>query len=69
MKGTTDIWLASFLMLQGHSVDNFDVIDKHKGKYYFNLTDEEWETVKMEFHNSDISKVKMYHVSLKDLLY
>lgn len=69
MKATTDIWLASFLMLQGHTVSDFETIGKGKGKYFFKMSEDDWSSIKMDFHNSEVSKIKMNQISLKDLLY
>lgn len=69
MISTTDIWFASFLMLHEYSVVNYDVLNGRKGKYYFNLSDDKWKEMKLLFSTSDISKAKMHHITLKDLIF
>ena len=66
---TTDIWFASFLQLKGVQLLNFSILSKGRGSFDFKLTEEEWRTFRLEFNNSDISKIKQIQLSLKDLLY
>lgn len=66
---TTDIWFASFLQLKGVQLLNFSILSKGRGSFDFQLTEEEWRTFRLEFNNSDISKIKQIQLSLKDLLY
>lgn len=69
VKLTTDIWFASFLKLKGHKVKNFDVMTKSKGRFHFEISEEEWKKLKLEFDASDISKIKMHQIALKDMLH
>lgn len=69
MKNTTDIWFGSFLLSKGHNVKDYDIIKKGKGRYYFDLTDDEWKELKLEFGASNISELKAYHTKLKDFVY
>jgi len=69
MKDTTDIWFASYLMIHNHRPVDFEIIKKGRGKYFFDVTDDEWKDFRLKFNSSDVSKVKMHHLSLKDLLY
>lgn len=69
MKETTDIWFASFLLNKGHKIADFELVGKHRGKYKFNITDEEWKQFKLEYISSDIKKLEELHKQLKDLLY
>jgi len=66
---TTDIWFASFLQLKGVKLSNFTIIGKGKGSFDFCLTEDEWRKFRLEFNDSDISKIKQIQLSLKDLLY
>jgi hypothetical protein len=69
VKVTTDIWFASFLKLKEYQVINFDVLPKSKGRFYFNISDEDWKKLKLEFDASAISKIKMHQIALKDMLH
>ena len=66
---TSDIWFASFLKLKGFEIIDYEVIHKAKGRYKFNISEDEWKELKMQFEGSDASKLKMIQISLKDLLY
>lgn len=68
-KGSTDIWFSSFLTLKGYKVCHFDVIARGKVNYYFELTEEEWKQLKLEFNDSEYSKFKQIQESLKDMAF
>lgn len=69
MKVTSDLWFTAFLRLKGFEVKDFEVVSKHKGRYHFDITDEEWKKLKFEFVNHDASKIKQFFSELRDLLY
>jgi hypothetical protein len=69
MKKTTDVWFASFIKLNGFKVVDFEIIEKGKGRFIFDLTEEQWKELRIKFSNSDISKIKQIMGELKDLLY
>lgn len=69
MNTTTDLWFASFLLLSGYTVDSFEKVSTYKGRYKFNISDEDWCRMKLEFIKSDISKVKVTQEQLKDLIF
>lgn len=66
---TTDLFFASYLKLKGYKLTNYKVVSRGKGRYFFEITDEEYKKEKLEYSNSDISKIKQISESLKDLLY
>ncbi len=66
---TTDIWFASWLQVKGYKLSDFTVINRGKGSYSFDISEEDWKTEKLSFSNSDVSKVKTSFSGLKDLLY
>lgn len=69
MKGTTDIWFGMFLLQEGHTVEDYAVVKKGKGRYYFDLTEQEWKDAKIAFSKSGINELKMHNMTLKDFLY
>lgn len=69
VKVTTDIWFASYLKMKGYPVVNFDVLPKSKGRFHFNIKEEDWKKMKLDFDASDISKIKMNQIALKDMLH
>lgn len=66
---TTDLWFAAFLKLKGYKIKDFIVISRGKGQYEFIISEELWKKEKLEFIQSDISRVKQIMEQLKDLLY
>ena len=71
-KSTRDIWFAVFLRMKGFEVKNFEVIKKGTkgtGRFFFDISDEEWRSLKIECQNSDIQSIKAHMTSLKDMLY
>lgn len=69
MKNTTDVWFASYLMLIGVDLATYEVISKGKGRYYFDVEEDDWKLHKMRFHQSDVTRVKMLQISLRDLVH
>lgn len=69
MHETTDIWFAAFLMYKNIKISKYEKIEHRKGKYYFNLTDEQWNNYKLEFNNSELIKFKGLVEQVKDLVY
>lgn len=66
---TTDIWFALYLQVKGFKLLDFEVISRGKGKYQFDITPNQWKTEKINFSNSEISKIKTNFSALKDLLF
>lgn len=66
---TTDIWFASYLLYKGYVLTDFDVIHRGKGKYKFEITEEQWKELKLEFSSSETNAIKSHHLSLKDMTY
>lgn len=69
VRSTTDIWFSSFLRMKGHDVKNFEVFSKNKGKFYFDVPEDEWKELRLAFDSSDISKIKLHQIALRDLLH
>lgn len=69
MKYTTDVWFASFLLSKQIKLERYEVVDRNKVRCFFNLTDDDWKKLKVEFNNSEIIKFKGYIDQIKDLLY
>ena len=66
-QSSTDIWFVAFLMHKGHQIVKFDKLGRGKVKCYFNLNDEEWSALKLEFNNSELIKFKGLVEQVKDL--
>jgi len=69
MKSGTDLWFSAFLMSKDIKIAKYEVISRGKGRYFFDITDDEWTKYKLEFNNSGLIKYKTLIEQLKDLLY
>lgn len=69
MKKSTDIWFCAFLINKGFNIEGYTVINRGKISCDFKIEDALWHALKLEFHNSDISKYKAIIDKLKDLAY
>ncbi len=68
-NSTTDIWFTAFLMYKGLKIAKYEKIGHKKGKYYFDLTSDEWNNLKLEFNNSELIKFKGLVEQVKDLVH
>ena len=66
---TTDLFFMAFLIQKGYTVSKYEVIGKGKISCEFEITNDEWKSLKLEFNNSDASKIKQIIEQLKDLAY
>lgn len=66
---TTDIWFSAFLKAKGYEIIKFDVLSRGKGRYYFQISEEDWKKMKVEFNASELLKYKYLIESLKDLVF
>lgn len=69
MIETRDLWIASFLIDHGKELNSFEVISHGRAKFKFDLTREEYEALKLLYHQSQVSKIKQIQQHLKDLSY
>lgn len=66
-KFSTDVWFVAFLMSKGHKISAYTVLPQKKVRCEFQLSDKEWQDLKLEFNNSEIVKFKGYIDQIKDL--
>lgn len=69
LKESTDVWFCAFLMKQNIPILKYDIIARGKVKCYFQLSEEQWRSLKLTFNNSEIIKYKALIEQLKDLSY
>jgi len=69
MKEVTDLWFASYLKCNGFKVIDYNVIRRGKGSYTFEISEEDYKKNKLDYFNSDLSKIKQIMEELKDLCY
>ena len=67
MKSTKDIWFTAYLMYKGYTIKEVEKIGFSKGRFYFEISDEEWMKHKLEFNNTEIIKFKGLIEQVKDL--
>lgn len=68
-RETTDLFFAAYLVVKGFKVVDFIKVMPRKGKFIFEIKDEEYKTLKLDFTQSEVSKIKQTIEELKDLLY
>jgi len=66
---TTDLWFASYLLLKGFKVTDFDILESRKCKFYFDISNEEWKKLRIDYADSEVNKIKQKQNELKDLIY
>lgn len=69
MKSSQDVWFISFLKIKGHHMTKYEVIGRGKVKCYFDISDDDWKDLKLEFNKSEISLYKSTIEAIKDLAF
>lgn len=68
-QSSTDIWFCSFLIYKGHKITKFEKLGRGKVKCFFELSEQEWADLKLEFNNSEFIKFKAFTEQIKDLAF
>jgi hypothetical protein len=55
--------------MEGYEIVDYNVISNKRGKFFFDISDEDWKALKIKCDKSIITKVKTAQISLKDLLF
>jgi len=66
---STDLWFSAFLKLKGYQLIDFEVVGRGKGKFVFEISEQDWKKERIAFFASDTSRLKQAIEELKDLLY
>ena len=69
MKTTTDLWLAAYLVRKGHALSGYKILGHRKVSYQFDISDEQWETERLQYFNSELAEFEKIIEKLKDLAY
>jgi hypothetical protein len=69
MKSSSDVWFIAFLIKNKYEIAKYDIIARGKLKAYFNISDADWQKMKLEFSKSELSEYKALIDKLKDLCY
>jgi hypothetical protein len=67
---TRDLWFYAFLRIRGYPVcDYTKPEDSNKSDFIFDIPNEDWKKLKLEFNKSELSKGKWYIEEAKDLIF
>lgn len=69
IKSSTDVWFCAFLMSNNYKIAQYSVVGRGKVRCDFDITEEEWKKLKIDFNNSEIIKFKSYIDQIKDLAF
>jgi hypothetical protein len=67
LKSSSDVWFCSFLINKNHQIHKYDVIDRGKVRCYFDVPEDKWKELKLEFNSSELAKHKQTIEMIKDL--
>jgi len=65
----TDLYFSAYLKCKDYELVDFELIQRGRGAYIFEIEEDEYKKIRIEFFKSDISKIKLIIESLKDLTY
>lgn len=69
MNSTRDIYTVAFLeVVKSIKFDDFKIINERQAEYTYNISDEAWHRLSIEFYSSDVKRVKNVHASLRGIL-
>ena len=66
---TTDLMFSAWLRFKGFELSDFQIINRGKGKFIFDINEKDWKSLKLEFINSETGKIKQTIEQLKDLIH
>lgn len=69
MKFSRDIWYVAFLLFKKYEIKKYDIIAKGKVCCFFDIDDEKWKELKLEFSKSNFFKYKNFVENVKDLAF
>ena len=69
MKTTTDLWLATYLISKDVVLQDYKQLGPRKVSFCFDISDDDWKKLKLEYFSSELSEFKQAMEKLKDLSY
>ena len=69
MKKTTDLWLTTYIIMQGHPLADYNKIGPRKVEFGFDLSDDDWKKYKLQYLKSDYAKFEQEMAKLRELNY
>jgi len=67
MIKSRDIWFNSFLLYKGYKVSSFETDYNNRVICHFEVSEEEWKKMKLEYQNSEIARYKGFFDQVKEL--
>ena len=68
-KKSTDLYFNAFLLLKGKTIQRYEVSDRNKVTCHYQISDEDWQKLRLEFASSEFSNIKMAIEKIKDLAF
>jgi len=68
-KKITDVWFSAYLKYRNFKLINYEVIKRGKARFEFEISSAEYKKMKIEFADSEISKIRSQIEELKNLCY
>lgn len=69
MKTTTDLWLATFILLQGEQLADYKKLGHRKVEFGFNTDGDQWKAYKLQYLASPFAKFEQEMSKLRELSY
>ena len=69
MKTTTDLWLATYITRKGIKLADYKLMAPRKVSFGFDISDDEWKKLKLEYFSSELAEFEKSMEKLKDLSY
>lgn len=67
MKQTNDVWFMAFLTKRGHKFKEYFRSADKKVTLKFDISDDEWKKLRVEFYHSELAEYKRLVRQFKDL--
>jgi hypothetical protein len=70
-KWIKDLWFAAYLLRKGYDVTDFECFDPVRKRFQYSFeikSEDEYKKLKLEFKNSDESRIKQRQSELLDLV-
>ena len=69
MKRTTDLWLTTFIVMQGISLADYNKIGPRKVEFLFDVDEAKWKELKLQYLQSDFATFEQEMAKLRELNY
>lgn len=66
---TTDLWLATYLILNGEILGDYKKLGHRKVEFVFDISEDKWKDYKLRYLKSDFSRFEQDMSKLRELCY